>query len=342
MVLSMAWPLRSAAPTWRRLGLPWLACALGMWAGLAVAQTSDADTDPKAWLQRMQLAARQSNYQGTLVTSSAGALSSVKVAHYCVGDQTYERVEALDGQQQRLLRINEAVHLLWPQQRVAVVERRMVTTALPSSSHTIEPRALEHYDMVREGLDRVAGREAQRFLLRPRDELRYAQRLWADRSTGLMLRADILGPQGQVLESSGFSDVDIGVRPQPEQVTQALKKLDGYRIDRPEQKPVQLEAEGWAQDKPVPGFKLVGCVRRPLEMGGVADAVLQAVFSDGLTHLSLFIEAAEPKRALLSQSLQIGATATLRQRRGDHWITVMGDAPLPALKALADSVQRKR
>ena len=31
------------------------------------------------------------------------------------------------------------------------------------------------------------------FLLEPRDALRYAQRLWADVATGLMLRADVIG-----------------------------------------------------------------------------------------------------------------------------------------------------
>ena len=325
-----AWPL-----------LVWLWCwPMLTWAGPSAEPTEPADA--LAWLTRMQTAARQSNYQGTLVTSAAGGMSSARVAHYCVGDQTYERVEALDGQQQRLLRINESVQLLWPQQRLAVVEKRLPVSALPSTTQSVEPRALEQYELQREGLDRVAGREAVVFLLKPRDEWRYAQRLWADRATGLMLRADVLGPQRQVLESSAFSDVEVGVKPQAEAVMAAAKRLDGYRVERVAQRAVQLDAEGWMIDKPVPGFRMVGCMRRPLELAAEAEQVLQAVFSDGLTHLSLFIEAAEPRRALVNLSVQIGATATLRQRRGDHWITLVGDVPLPTLKALADSVQRKR
>ena len=38
----------------------------------------------------------------------------------------------------------------------------------------------------------------------------------------------------------------------------------------------------------------------------------------------------------------VGATGTLRQRRGLHWITVMGDVPPPTLKAFAEALQRKR
>ena len=65
--------------------------------------------------------------------------------------------------------------------------------------------------MRREGRERVAGRDADVLLLQPRDEWRFAQRIWADQDTGLMLRADIVGPGRAVLESSAFSEVEIGV-----------------------------------------------------------------------------------------------------------------------------------
>jgi sigma-E factor negative regulatory protein RseB len=188
----------------------------------------------------------------------------------------------------------------------------------------------------------VAGREAQVFLLQPRDDMRYAQRLFADKATGLMLRADVIGAHRAVLESSAFSEVEIGVKPQPETVTRAIKRLDGYRIVRPQLQPTQLAAEGWALERLVPGFKLAGCTRRPLESAVSDGSVLQAVFSDGLTHVSLFIEPAESRREFADLSAQIGATGTLRQRRGDHWITVMGDVPASTLQAFANALVRRR
>jgi sigma-E factor negative regulatory protein RseB len=66
-------------------------------------------------------------------------------------------------------------------------------------------------------------------MLKPRDKHRYAQRLWADRETGLLLRSDLLGPAGEVLESSAFTDVLIGGKPPPELVLKPMKRLDGYR-----------------------------------------------------------------------------------------------------------------
>ena len=304
--------------------------------------------EAKAWLSRIRAAASSGNYQGTLVFSVGGTISSSRVAHYTVGDQTYEQLEALDGRQQRVLRHNDAVHTMWPQSRLAVIEKRETRGAWSTTPQEIDPQALEHYDFRREADARIAGRDAAVLLLEPRDVLRYAQRLWADRTTGLMLRADVMaqGSDGRsVLESTAFSEINIGVRAQPEAVLQPLRNprhLDGYRVLRPQQQRTELEAEGWTLARPVPGFTLGGSVRRGMETAGEGAQVLQAVFSDGLTHVSLFIEPFQPQRHRGELQAQQGATNTLLLRRGEHWITVVGDVPAATLKLFAVAVERRK
>jgi sigma-E factor negative regulatory protein RseB len=308
-----------------------------------------APQNARAWLARIHAAAVQRSYQGTMVFSAGGMLSSSRVAHFCVGDQSFERLEALDGRMQRVYRHNDTVHTLWPQSRTAVVERRNVSTPQRAPLPVAEPRAVEQYELKPEGRERMAGRDALVFLLMPRDGLRYAQRFWADEATGLMLRADVLGPARAVLESAAFSEIEIGVRPQPESVLQPMKKLDGYRVMRPLQVQTQLEAEGWAMARNVPGFLLTGCLKRPLDAAaGPAEAtgvggeqVLQAVFSDGLTHVSLFVEPYSPQRHRSDLQAQIGATSTLMLRRGEFWLTAMGDVPVATLKLFADALERR-
>ena len=116
----------------------------------------------------------------------------------------------------------------------------------------------------------MADHEANVLAVKPRDEHRYGYRLWADRASGLLLRVDVIGERGEVLETAAFSDVSIGVRAQPESVVQAMKKLDGYRIVRPALTPTRLEDEGWAMRPVTPGFRLVSCIRRQMEMPGEA------------------------------------------------------------------------
>ncbi|MBC7939165.1 MAG: MucB/RseB C-terminal domain-containing protein [Chitinophagaceae bacterium] len=322
--------------------LPAAACAGGEFAG------STPPDDARAWLTRIHAAANTGNYRGTMVFSASGAMSSSRVWHYCVGDQTFEKLESLDGLRKNIYRHNDDVHTLWPQTRTAVVEKRSTLAGWQTTPQAVEPRVLEQYQLRREGESRVAGRDADVFLLEPRDTLRYAQRLWADQATGLMLRADVLalGPERAVLESAAFSEVEIGVKPQPKTVTQAVASLDGYRVVRPRQQRTRLEDEGWVLTKPVAGFNLTGCIKRQLEATRqdprAPDAVVQAVFSDGLAHVSLFIEPFDPQRHRDQAQAHLGATATVTVRRQDHWITAVGDAPMATLRLLTEAIERRR
>jgi sigma-E factor negative regulatory protein RseB len=325
-----------------------LSCLLPRVAGATpVAESIDTLADARAWLVRIHTAANQRNYQGTMVFTAGGMLSSSRVAHFSVGGQSFERLEALDGRMQRVYRHNDAVHTLWSQSRVAVIETRNVATQIGSLTKVAEPRAADQYELKAEGSERVAGRDAIVLLLRPRDDLRYMQRVWADRATGLMLRADVIGPAKAVLESAAFSQIEIGVRPQPDSVLMPMSRLDGYRVLRPLHLATQLEAEGWAMVRSVPGFILAGCLKRPLDITAPAGSqrvthqVLQAVFSDGLTHVSLFIEPFDANRHKVGLQAQIGATATMTLRRGDFWITALGEVPMATLKLFNEALDRK-
>lgn len=282
-----------------------------------------------------------------MVFTAAGVVSSSRVAHFMVGDQSYERIEALDGRMQKIYRHNDAVHTLWPQSGVMVIEKRGAADARALLMQTVEPGALEQYELRPEGRQRVAGHDADVFLLQPRDELRYAQRLWSDLASGLMLRADVINTAQQVLESSAFSEVEIGVRALPESVLQPLRKASSYKVLRAQTEPAQLDAQGWQLARTLPGFRLTSCVKRPLEALATGDRkalepTLQAVFSDGLTHVSLFIERFDGARHRKEVQAQLGATSTLMQRRGEFWLTTMGDVPMSTLRLLLDSLERRR
>lgn len=303
--------------------------------------------DPRAWLARLHEAARARNYQGTLVVSTAGSVTSSRVAHFIDGDQQYERVEALDGEARSMLRHNEVVHTLWPRARVAVVEQRGARVNFPALSAGVsEQGVFEWYELRPLGLNRVAGFEAEVVVLKARDALRFSQRLWSERETGLLLRADILAPNGQMLESSAFSELALGGKARPAVVLEPLRQLDRYRVLRPAVLPTTLDNEGWQlnPDRMPRGFRQVQCAKRTLDPNGGPNApvVLQSIYADGLTHVSLFVEPFDAKRHQAEAAGSIGATHTLTARHGDHWVTVMGDVPTETLKRFAVALERKR
>jgi sigma-E factor negative regulatory protein RseB len=125
-----------------------------------------------------------------------------------------------------------------------------------------------------------------------------------------------------------------------------MKQLDGYRQVRPAQVSTQLQREGWAMTSLVPGFQLSSCTLRALEPadGNAPNGqVLQAVFSDGLTQVSLFVEALDRQRHKQPLLTQVGATHTLMQPYGNEWwVTVMGDVPADTLKKFYQALERRR
>lgn len=319
--------------------LLWAAVTFGLGLLPAVAR---ADGDARHWLARMKNAASGSNYQGTLVFSAGGAMSSSRVWHYRIGEHSFERLEAQDGRQQRIYRHNDEVRTVWPQLQMAVVERREALAAGSTTPQSVDPRAAENYDIRHEGEARIAGREAAVLVLTPRDALRFMQRLWADRATGLMLRADVVAANGGLLESSAFSTIELDVKPQAETVLQAMRQDEGLRIVRPQLRRTSLQAEGWVLARPVPGFRLAGCVLRGLEAGANDLPMLHAVFSDGLTHVSVFVERFNAERHRLEMQAKRGATNTAMRRVGEDWLTVVGDVPPAALKRFTEALERRR
>jgi sigma-E factor negative regulatory protein RseB len=324
--------------------------ALGCWlitlpVGAAPATPAPAvPGDARAWLLRTHEAASKRNYEGTLVFSTHGAMSSSKVAHFCDGAQQFERVEALDGEPRSMLRQNDLVHTVWPRAQVVVAEHRDVRAAFPSLLSGAERRVLSWYQLQPQGEGRVAGREADVVILRARDALRFSQRLWADRQTGLLLRADILAADGQALESAAFSELAIGVKARPELVTGPLNALAGYRVVRPVTQETTLAGEGWRLSQPPAGFAQVQCLRRSLDPADerTAPTVLQTIFSDGLTHVSLFIEPYQAQRHQTEGGAAVGATHSYSLRRDEVWITVVGDVPTATLKLFVAALERQR
>jgi sigma-E factor negative regulatory protein RseB len=335
----MAWVLASAA----YMTLP---------AASAQVTSSEAPLsarDVRAWLMRIHEAANRYNFQGTFVVSGGGVVSSARIAHFCEGNNQFERSESLDGQARYVFRHNDAVTTLWPASRVALLEQRTSLAQFPSLLQAGDDRIADFYDVLSQGAQRLAGHQSNVLWVKPRDAHRYGYRLWADQTSGLLLRADVLDARGTVLETSAFSEVTIGIKSQPESVLLPMKKIDGYRLERPMLTPTQLEAEGWVLRESMPGFRQVSCVKRALSAvipstatGVTEPPVLQTIYSDGLTYVSVFIEPFNSQHHTHAMTTAIGPTQTLMLQKSKWWVTLVGDVPLTTLQWFAKQLERNK
>lgn len=318
---------------------------------VGAAQQAAASNDKAAepanitdWLMRMHEASRKRSYVGTFVVSSGAAMSSARIWHVCQGDQQVERVETLTGPPRSVYRHNQQVHTFMPDDKVMLSESRESLGMFPDLLKSADSGIAGFYTAQAVGHERVAGIKTDVVELRPKDNLRFAYRVWAEEKSGLVLKLQTLNAEGQVLEQAAFSELQLDVPLKMDKLLQMMGKTDGYRVEKIKLRKTTADAEGWLLKTPVAGFNSVSCYRRPAtsrEVGGRSEP-MQWTFSDGLASVSLFVEPYDKQHHQQESSLSIGATQTITRRVASYWVTAMGEVPLATLQLFVSGLERKR
>jgi|688.fasta_scaffold02551_21 sigma-E factor negative regulatory protein RseB len=303
--------------------------------------------DAASWLAKIHRAALKQNYVGTLTYQRGSGMHSTRIQHYTdLFNNEYERVEALDGKQRELLRQNDVVRNLIYEIKLVVTEKQENKDSFPALLATTNGDVLDQYDMRHLPAERVAGMDCEVFQLDPKDGFRYAYRIWAERNSGLLMRAQTMGEDGKVLEQVAFSQVEVGVPSEKQKILAAMKSVAGWNQYEIVSQSTNLADQGWTINSPIKGFQKIREVRRPL--GDIAPTgkssgfeVQQVVFSDGLAGLSLFIEPVSEKRARREGFITQGATHVMVRRIADFWLTVVGEVPFATIKQFGAAVDYK-
>lgn len=293
------------------------------------------------WLTRMHEASRHRAYQGTLVVSAGPNMSASRIWHVCDGSQQMERVETLTGAPRTTIRRNNDVITFAPDSKTAWVEKRESLGLFPELLRTPSNAIPDYYDVRETGKDRVAGHQADRLEIVPRDKLRFGYRIWAEQKTGLVMKMQTLGEQGAVMEQVAFSELHLNAPVRMDALKRQMNDTRGYEVHKPAMKKTSAEAEGWRLKETVAGFASMSCHTRGVP-GGAEPMSMQWVFSDGLASVSLFVETFDPQRHSAEETAAVGATHSFAQRLDGYWITALGEAPVATLRRFAQSLERTR
>lgn len=308
--------------------------------------TSEPETERSLedWLLRLKRGAAAPSFVGTYVVSSAsGTMSSARIWHVCEDGEQLERVDTLSGRPRSTFRHNDSVTLLLPEAGLVRSEQREAGGVFPNllGARQGTSSVAEHYRLVEEGVERVAGLAADVVLLSPRDGYRFGYRIWSEQGTGLVLKTQTLEASGQVLEQAAFSELELNlplerVKPQLE-----MPDTQGWRHHRLERESVDAAEQGWHMRQPLAGFYPQHCYRRPL---ADAASLLQWVFSDGLNTVSMFLQAYNPERHQAERQVAMGATHAMSRRwpdaQGPWWVSLIGEVPQETLNLLFAQLER--
>lgn len=312
---------------------------LGFVASFAVARTVAAD-DATAWLARAAEAARTLNYTGTIVFQHGGRVETSRLVHINDGGAEYEKLVNLDGPAREVIRSQGEVRCYYPDAKIVRVEPRTFRNVFPSLSPQQQQALAEYYEFRKGEAGRVAGLEAQAYVFEPRDGLRYGHKFWADRATGLLLKARLLNEKQEVVEQFAFTDIAIGVKLDREMVKPSwpATPADWQLRQGSAGDPVPHET-GWVVSKLPPGFSKIMEGFRTLR--GKREPVAHLVFSDGLVAVSVFIE---PIPSVPGQSIgavRQGGLNVYSLRLDEHFVTALGEAPAVTVRQIAQSVARR-
>lgn len=326
-----------------KLLVAWLGCA-----ALAVHAADVADPDKRdalTWLKLIQAAAQKQNYVGTFVFQQANQVRTSRVTHVLDGKTELEKLEILDGRPIEYIRVNDEVSCYIPGIHTIIKEKRSSPESFPGMIAANPADLLEHYDIKKGEMSRVAGYDCQTIVLEPKDDLRYGYRLCGERATGLLLGAQTIQTiknQSQLLEQISFAQVMIGgvdkgaVRP-------SFPDTASWHVETAAT--MQASLSGWSVNSVPPGFKKVYELLRmvPDSDAGAGGQVstsqhklAQVVYSDGLAAISVFVEPITRSRT--DGVAHQGAMSIVGKRQDDHWLTIVGEVPTATVQKVADSI----
>jgi sigma-E factor negative regulatory protein RseB len=298
--------------------------------------------DAQAWLRRIQSAAQKLNYSGTFIYQQGNDMRTSRITHVADEHGELERLELLDGKPKEYFRSNDEIVCYLPESKTVLVERRITQDVFPAILGAGADRLVEHY-AIRDGSpSRIAGFEAQSIVLEPQDDLRYGYRLWAEKNSGLLLRAQTVDETGAVVEQISFTQLSIG-NVDRKQVKPGFGSTRDWRIEKAVMSPADLS--GWSVARMPPGFRRIREVRRAVSDTAAANSVSaqreisQIVYSDGLAAISIFIEPGSQSRT--EGWIRQGAMNIIGKRYGNFWLTIVGEVPSNAIRRVADSIEYK-
>lgn len=293
--------------------------------------------DARDLLMRMAETMRNGAYEGTFVYQRGDRIQTLALAHGVVDGVVHERLSTLSGEPFEVIRVGERVTCVWPRQSRALVARRP-EELLPTRSLAGFTELPQAYVAEVTGSERMAGRMADIVSIRPRDESRYGYRMWLGREDHLLLRSDLVGPDGAVLEQMVFTGVHMAGNLPVSRFTPDIDEGDYVRHYARSSTEGVNDVPGWRPARLPSGFEAVS--HRELSMPGGGPAVQHSVYSDGIASVSVFVEPADGETVALRGLSYMGAVHAFGRRLGDRQVTVVGELPAATVRGIAESVQR--
>jgi sigma-E factor negative regulatory protein RseB len=295
--------------------------------------------DPaQEWLMKINHAARNLDYDGVFVYQHDTQLEAMRIIHKAVNNSSKERLVSLNGAPREVIRDDREVRCYWPDKNSVMVEFRKAGSSGFPAILPERLQDLEKYYVIKLGKEqRIIDRMAQLVIVKPMDNFRYGYHLWADKESGLLLKADLLNINGKMLEQFMFTQVNIGGAIPDAALTSAVstKSMVWYREEGDSRK--SPAKPGWTITSLPKGFMLSAHMLRQMPMR--KQPVEHLVYTDGLAAVSIFVEKQEKGiKPVKPGTSSMGAVHAYGTNIGEYQITAVGAVPASTVSLIGGSV----
>lgn len=281
-----------------------------------------ADQQALRWLDKMSRSLSEVNYQGVVTLQRGQDMQVMQVAHSVDQGTSIESLTELTGKGGKVERAGHPLDCVHPGTKLL--------RNVPSGDEGHCGIAEQYRLSVSDG-ERVAGRNAVRVTVKPRDMYRFGYVLALDSETGLLLKAQTVHQGSRIIETMQFAHLSY-TDPVPASEVEVVHKA---RHPAPLPAPQRYSVErAWAIGWLPRGFTATDSTL------GTAG---RRTYTDGLAVFSVFLE--DLDKAIRPGEGQVRKGGTTTYTRGMRLsgqpvlVTVIGEVPTNTARMVADSVK---
>lgn len=292
---------------------------------------SAEELSAKQSLDKMTQALDNLNYEIAFVQTTPTNMDSFRYRHIKQDNKTYAQLVTLDGHQQEIIQRDNLVSYFQPNAQAFTLNSGNIVDAMPAVVRANFDKLSSHYDFVKLGKDRVAGRFVDTIRIVPKDDFRYQYLVFVDEENGLLLRGDMLDREGKLLDQ--FRVVTLYIDDRLRGLTDYINKVSMPPLLK-ESKNKQTSNITWSAGWLPRGFSLRRYTQEVLEN----EIIDSALYSDGLFTFTLFVSNVG-SNDLPENTWKQGAYTIYSEVIGGKEITFIGQLPISTAKRIVQEVK---
>ena len=286
---------------------------------------------------------RNLNYTGIVTYQADDRLKSFRIHHSVKRGEVVEHLQPLDSDSGEPLTLDHSIGCVHPGHQLlkyyASLDKR------GDSQNTAALQLSRLYNALYVGETMVAGRQGNEFVLQAQDPFRLSYRMVLDSKSSLLLRSELLSPNGIVIERFQYMLLEELPAESIAEAGAAIKQAVTHSkpIAVAKSRQMMLSAAWQPTWLPV-GFLLADMDENPAE--GMS-------FTDGLAMFTLFVEPLDvneasaandsaPKPSVMRRGATLAYTQATKQNGAQYRVTAVGEVPLATLQQVVQSLKLVR